>query len=67
MNLRIIDNFLNDEDFNELCSLKLKQIKKNEIILYHNQIRKNQEVKCDGLAEKTIIRLFKNYHHKTIN
>ena len=66
MNFKIIDNFLNDEDFNELCLLKLKQIKKNEIIVYHNQINKNQEAKCDCIAEKTVRRLFKNYHEKAM-
>ena len=57
---KIIDNFLNDEDFNELCLLQLKQIKENEIIVYHNQINKNQEVKSECIAEKTVRRFFKN-------
>lgn len=67
MNFKIVDNFLNEEDFNELCLLKLKQIKENEIIVYHNQINKNQEVKSECITEKTVRRLFKNYHEKAIN
>ena len=67
MDFKIIDNFLNDEDFNELCLLQLKQIKENEIMVYHNQIKKNQEVKSECIAEKTVRRFFKNYHEKAMN
>ena len=41
MNIKIIDNFLNKEDFQELCALKLKKISDNEIAVYHNSIDKN--------------------------
>ena len=41
MNIKIIDNFLNKEDFFELCSLNLKKVKSNEILVYHNNIYKN--------------------------
>jgi len=68
MKIKIIDNFLNDEDFNELCLIKLKKIKENEILVYHNQInKKNDEVKTECINEKTVRRLFKNYHEKALN
>ena len=67
MNLKVIDNFLNEEDFNELCLLKLRQVKENELSVYHNEINEKEEVKAECIGEKTVRRLFKNYHHKTIN
>ena len=67
MNLKVIDNFLNEEDFNELCLLKLRQVKEDELSVYHNEINEKEEVKAECIGEKTIRRLFKNYHHKAIN
>ena len=67
MNLKVIDNFLNEEDFNELCLLKLRQVKEDELSIYHNEINEKEEVKAECIGEKTVRRLFKNYHHKTIN
>ena len=67
MNPKVIDNFLNEEDFNELCLLKLRQVKEDELSVYHNEINEKEEVKAECIGEKTVRRLFKNYHHKTIN
>ena len=67
LKIKVIDNFLNEEDFNELCLLKLGQVKEDELYVYHNEINKKEEVKVEGIDEKTVRRLFQNYHHKTIN
>ena len=64
---KIIDNFLNEQDFNELCLLSLKNIKNKEIHVYKNQIHKNGDLlKNDCLSEETIKRFMKNYHQKAM-
>ena len=67
MNIKILDNFLNQEDFNEISSLKLFSADDKEIKIYHNKITKNNEVSCDCLEELTVKRLQKNYHIRAIN
>jgi len=67
MNLKVIDNFLNDDDYNELSLLKLRKIRENELSVYHNEINKKEEVKAECISEETVRRLFKNYHQKTMN
>ena len=62
----IVDNFLNNEDFSELCSVKLKNIKNTEMAVYHNIIYENGHTVVDCLSEKFVKRLFDNYHNKTI-
>ena len=66
MNIKIIDNFLNKEDFFELCSLNLKKVKSNEILVYHNNIYKNGKLKTDCINENFLKKLFKNYHNNAI-
>ena len=63
---KVIDNFLNEEDFNELCSLSFKPIKDTEIGVYKNRIYNNGKAEGDCLSEATIKRLFNNYHNKAI-
>ena len=47
--------------------MKLRQVKEDELSIYHNEINEKEEVKAECIGEKTVRRLFKNYHHKTIN
>lgn len=61
-NYKIIDNFLNKDDFARLSSLDLKEIEKNEIKIFHNQIFKNGNVQGQCLDADFIKILFKNYH-----
>ena len=64
---KIIDDFLNEQDFNELCSLNLKNIKDNEIHVYKNHMHKDGELlEVDCINEETIKRLSKNYHDKVM-
>ena len=66
MNIKIIDNFLNEEDFKELCELPLDNTQENAIKVYHNAINKDGIITNDCINEETLKRLFKNYHDKTI-
>ena len=38
MNIKIIDNFLNNEDFEKISQIKLKEVGKKEVKVYHNSI-----------------------------
>ncbi len=67
MNIRIIDNFLTNEDFLNLCSIDLKKINKKEIAVYHNSIDKNDKIKSECLEPDLIRRLNQNNHMKAIN
>ena len=62
VNIKIIDNFLNKDDFNELCSLNIKNVKSNCVDVYNNFIDKNGSIKGSLIKESTIKRLFENYH-----
>ena len=59
---RIIDNFLKEEDFNDLVSIKLKKIKENEIAVYHNKIFNDGGAQLDCMDKVFVERLLKNYH-----
>ena len=64
MNIKVIDNFLEEEDFKELNSIKLKDIKKNEIFIHHNRISGEKIIENTCLNKKLLTRLNKNYHKK---
>ena len=66
INIKIIDNFLTNDDFNELCALALKETKDSNIDVYNNYIDKNGLIKASVIKDTTIKRLFENYHSKAI-
>ena len=66
INIKIIDNFLTNDDFNELCALNLKETKDSSIDVYNNYIDKNGLIKASVIKDTTVNRLFKNYHSKAI-
>ena len=66
MNIKIIDNFFEESDFNELCELKLDKAKINEVKVYHNAISKDGIITNECIEEKTLKRIFINYHDKAI-
>ena len=66
LNIEIIDNFLNKKDFDQLCQLKLDNVK-NDVKVYHNKINKNNEIEHTCIDSNLIERLHKNYHEKTID
>ena len=61
MKIKIIDNFLDIEDFNELCSIELEKINSNQIKVYHNEINKNQVFKNNKIEKKFLKRLNDKY------
>ena len=62
MNIKIINNFLNEEDYKELTSLNLEEIKENEIKVYHNKINSKDEIDVqECLNDHTLKRLFKKF------
>ena len=66
MNIKVIDNFLNQKDFKELCSLNLQPVNKESIKVYHNKIFKDGKIEVECISEENIKELFKNYHEKAI-
>jgi len=66
LNMEIIDDFLNKEDFDQLCLLKLDDVK-DGIKVYHNKINKNNKIEDTCIDSNLIERLHKNYHEKAIN
>jgi len=66
VNIKIIDNFLNREDFNELTSLNIKEVKDNDIKVYNNYIDNTGLIKGSIIKDDIIHRFFKNYHLKAI-
>ena len=52
---KIIDNFLREEDFNNLLSINLQDIQNNEINIYHNKIFKDGSVELDCLDKNFIL------------
>jgi len=63
---KIIDEFLNPEDFKILSNLNLKNISEDEIMIYHNKITKGGVI-SSGCMEKDLVQnLFNNYHHKAL-
>ncbi len=64
--IEIIDNFLNKNDFDQLCQLQLDYIK-DGIKVYHSKINKNNEIEEDFIEKNLLKKLHENYHEKMIN
>ena len=62
----VIENFLNKEDFEELSTLTLEDVKDNEKKVYHNRIWKDGTIESDCIKSESIKRLHKNYHSVAI-
>jgi hypothetical protein len=60
--IKIIDNFLIEQDFLELTSIKLDKVNNKEKKVYHNKIFKNGAIEPSCLSKKIIQRLHDNYH-----
>ncbi len=67
MNLKILDNFLEKKDLDDISSIKLEKINKNEIRIYHNSIDKNNNTKTDCINPEILKRLQENYHDKALS
>ena len=63
-NIKIIDNFLKEEDLNELNSLILNSIQDNEVKVYHNSIDANKIINNSCIEPTILEKLQKNYHQQ---
>lgn len=62
MQIEIIENFLDKEDFDNLCSLKLKKIQEDEISIYSNKIKQNNVIKSECIPEEFLKKMNEKYH-----
>jgi hypothetical protein len=60
--IKIIENFLTEQDFQEITSIKLDEVKDKEKKVYHNKIFKNGTIEPSCLNKETVQRLHDNYH-----
>ncbi|MDC0446033.1 hypothetical protein OAM09_04365 [Candidatus Pelagibacter sp.] len=61
MKIKIIDNFLDKEDFNKLCSIELENINSNQIKVYHNEINNNRVMKNNKIEKNFLKKLNDKY------
>ena len=62
--IKIVDDFLSKDDFNELCSLKIEKKSDEKFKVFHNEISGNEILKS-SIDEKLLIKLNK-YHLKAM-
>jgi len=62
--IKIIDNFLDEDDYNKLSNLKIEKKIGEKFKVYHNEIVGNKILKS-SIEEKLLIKL-NNYHSKTM-
>lgn len=67
MKTKIIDNFLKQEDFNEMQKINLNEPDKDKMKVYHNKITNDHKVSSECMSEEFLIRLQKNYHDIAID
>ena len=67
MKTKIIDNFLKQEDLNEIQKINLYEPGKDKIKVYHNKITNDYKVSSECMSEEFLIRLQKNYHDIAID
>ena len=63
MRLKIIENFLNTEDLDGLCSLDIKPVGPNEIKVYQNIITGDQVSRNDCIDLKLLKDMNDRYHN----
>ena len=62
--IKIIDNFLNEDDFNSLCNIKIEKESNKKFKILHNEISGNKVLKS-SIDEKLLIKL-NRYHTKAM-
>tara|TARA_B110000211_G_scaffold50916_1_gene55919 strand:- start:7355 stop:7987 length:633 start_codon:yes stop_codon:yes gene_type:complete len=68
MKIKIIDNFLEEKDYEMLSSLNLKKITDDAVKVYHNSVdRKNKIMQTDCIDSETILHFKNRYEKKAIN
>tara|TARA_B100001250_G_C19641362_1_gene718427 strand:+ start:77 stop:703 length:627 start_codon:yes stop_codon:yes gene_type:complete len=66
MEYKVVDNFLNKKFFDYLYSLKLKEVGSNEVLVHHNQIYKNGEIKVTCINPEILSNLQNSCHEIAI-
>ena len=66
MSIRVIDNYLNQQDFEDLKNLKLNKIDDTSIRVYHNKISNEKVITNSCIHIDFLKRLHDNYHKKAI-
>lgn len=64
--LQVMDNFLNQNDFEDLCKIKINKDLEDGIKVYHNEINNHGIIKS-SIDESLLKRIHNNYHDKTMN
>ena len=64
--LKIVDNFLSDEDFQKLINLNIDKNIKKEFNIFHNEINENGII-TSTIDVNIIENLHKNYHSSALN
>ena len=64
--IKIIDNFLSNEDYVELCNLNIDKNLDKGFTVYHNEINE-KEIITSAIDESLLKKLHNNYHDKAIN
>lgn len=68
MDIKIIDEFLSNKDFEELSNLSLKKINKGEIKVYHNKITKDGLIEiAECISNDLLKKLHNDYNKKALN
>ena len=63
--IKVIDNFLDKDDFNELCNIKIDYNFKNKFKVYHNEINDDQII-CSSINENLLKKIHKKYFSKAM-
>ena len=64
--IKIIDNFLQQEDYKKLLNLNIDKNINNEFNIFHNEIN-NDGIITSSIDKSIIENLHKNYHSSAIN
>ena len=67
MNIKVFENFLKNEDFNDLIKIPMDFVGKTNIKIYHNAVNHNGIIKSENINSDLLLRLHKNYHSFAIN
>ena len=67
MKIKILDNFLNNYDFERLTSLNLQKVSSKHLKVYHNKIKDDLILHNECIDKKILLDLNNNYHSKALN
>ena len=67
MEIKIIDNFLKEDDFKEIESLVLPLPKSDEVKIFHGKIFESSIFSSEFLSKESLQRFNDNYHQKAID